>query len=189
MDGAAAALKLSNDQEVEYGAALAFAVSGDSSHAQSLVRDIEKRFPEDSSVRFSYAPTLRALLALNRAEPQRALESLQAAVPHELGIPPSGVSGLFGALYPVYIRGLAFLAVNKPAEAAAEFQKVLDHRGIVVSDPIGVLARLQLGRAQAAAGNKTKAKAAYQDFLSLWRDADSDIAILHQAKTEYAKLQ
>jgi eukaryotic-like serine/threonine-protein kinase len=189
INGAAAALKLSNDQEVEYGAALAFAVSGDSSHAQSLVSDIEKRFPEDSSVRFSYLPTLHAVLALNRPNPAAALESLQVAVPHELGIPPSAVSGLFGALYPVYIRGLAFLAANKPADAAAEFQKVLDHRGIVVSDPIGALARLQLGRAQAAAGNKTKAKAGYQDFLSLWRDADSDIAILQQAKTEYAKLQ
>jgi len=189
LDGAAAALKLSNDQEVEYGAALAFAVSGDSSRAQSLVSDIEKRFPEDSSVRFSYLPTIHAVLALNRATPAAALESLQVAVPHELGIPPSGVSGLFGALYPVYIRGLAFLAANKPAEAAAEFQKVLDHRGIVVSDPIGALARLQLGRAQAAAGNKTKAKVGYQDFLSFWRDADSDIAILQQAKTEYAKLQ
>jgi eukaryotic-like serine/threonine-protein kinase len=189
MDGAAAALKLSNDQEVEYGAAFAFAVSGDSSRAQSLVSDIEKRFPEDSSARFSYLPTIHAALALNRATPAAALESLQVAVPHELGIPPSGVSGLFGALYPVYVRGLTFLAANKPAEAAAEFQKILDHRGIVVSDPIGALAHLQLGRAYALSGDNTKAKSAYQDFLALWNDADPDIPLLKQARAEYAKLQ
>jgi len=133
---------------------------------------------------------MHAVLALNRATPAAALESLQVAVPHELGIPPSGVSGLFGALYPVYIRGLAFLAANKPAEAAAEFQKVLDHRGIVVSDPIGgALAHLQLGRAYALAGDTARAKSAYQDFFMLWKDADPDIPILKQAKAEYVRVR
>jgi tetratricopeptide (TPR) repeat protein len=184
-----ATLKLSTDREVEYGSALAFAIAGDSSHAQALADQMEKQFPEDTAVRFSYLPTLRAVLALNRAEPQQAVALLQVAAPHELGIPVSAISGLFGALYPVYVRGQAYLAGNKPTEAAAEFQKILDHRGIVVNDPIGALAHLQIGRAYAVAGDKAKAQAAYQTFLALWKDADADIPIFKQAKAEYAKLQ
>jgi hypothetical protein len=98
------------------------------------------------------------------------------------------IHGFFGALYPIYVRGEARLAAHQGAEAAAEFQKILDHRGIVVSDPIGAQARLQLGRAFALAGDKAKAKTAYEKFLTLWRDADPDIPILRQAKAEYAKL-
>jgi DNA-binding winged helix-turn-helix (wHTH) protein/tetratricopeptide (TPR) repeat protein len=184
-----ATLKLSTDREVEYGSALAFAIAGDSSHAQALADQMEKQFPEDTAVRFSYLPTLRAVLALNRAEPQQAVALLQVAAPHELGIPVSAISGLFGALYPVYVRGQAYLAGNKPTEAAAEFQKILDHRGIVVNDPIGALAHLQIGRAYAVAGDKAKAQAAYQTFLALWKDADADIPIFKQAKAEYVKLQ
>jgi DNA-binding winged helix-turn-helix (wHTH) protein/tetratricopeptide (TPR) repeat protein len=181
-------LASSNDREVEYGAALAFAIAGDSSSVEALADQMEKQFPEDSTVRFNYLPTLRAQLALNRAEPQQAVEFLQVAAPYELGIPASAVSGLFGALYPVYVRGQAYLAGNKPAEAAVEFQKILDHRGIVVNDPIGALTHLQIGRAYAAAGNKAKAKAAYQAFLVLWKDADPGISIFKRAKAEYAKL-
>ena len=181
-------LKLSNDREVEYGAALAYAISGDSSRAETLANEMEKRFPEDTSVRFNYLPTIRAFLALNRAEPQAALELLKIAEPHELGIPPSAVSGLFGALYPIYARGQAYLAANKAAEAAAEFRKILDHPGIVVSDPVAALAHLQLGRAYALSGDMAKAKSAYRDFLTLWKDADRDIPILKQAKVEYGKL-
>ena len=92
------------------------------------------------------------------------------------------------SLYPVYVRGEAYLAARRGAEAATEFQKILDHRGIVISDPIGALARLQLGRAFALGGDKTKARTAYQDFLTLWKDADPDIPILNQAKVEFAKL-
>ena len=186
---AQSALELSTDRDVEYGSALAFAIAGDSSRAQALANQMEKQFPEDTAVRFNYLPTLRALLALNRAEPRQAVELLQGAAPHELGVPYSAVSGLFGALYPVYVRGQAYLAANKPAEAIAEFQKILDHRGIVVDDPIGALAHLQIGRAYAMAGNKAKAKTAYQTFLTLWKDADPEIPILKQAKAEYAKLQ
>jgi hypothetical protein len=137
-------------------------------------------------------PVLRALLALNHlsaGEPSQAIELLQIAVPYELGAPHSSRHGNFGALYPVYVRGLACLAARQGAEAAVEFQKILDHRGIVASDPIGALAHLQLGRAHALSGDKTKAKAAYQDFLTLWKDADPEIPILKQAKTEFAKLQ
>jgi len=187
--GAMAALQLSKDRGVEYGAAVALAVVGDSSQAQALANDLEKRFPEDTSVRFNYLPTARALLALNRSEPLKAIEVLQVAAPYDLASPPSSFHGFFGSLYPVYVRGLAYLAVHRGAEAAAEFQKILDHRGIVVSDPVGVAARLQSGRAFALSGDTAKAKAAYQDFLALWKDADPDIPILKQAKAEYAKLQ
>ena len=185
---AMAALELSKGRDVEYGAAFALALSGDSSRSQTLANDLERRFPEDTSVRFSYLPALRALLALNHGEPAKAIELLQVAVPYELGTPPSSSLGSSGPL-----SGLcawrAYLAAHQGAEAAAEFQKILDHRGIVVSDPIGALARLQLGRAFALSGDKTKAKTAYQDFLTLWKDADPDIPILKQAKAEYARLR
>jgi serine/threonine protein kinase/tetratricopeptide (TPR) repeat protein len=187
--GAKEVLKLSNGRDVEYGAAFALALSGDSSAAAELANDLRKRFPEDTSVRISYLPALHALLALNRGEPSRAVEALQAAVPYELGVPLSWFNGSFGALYPVYVRGEAFLRAHQGAEAAEEFRKILDHRGIVGSDPIGALARLQLGRAYALSGDKTRARAACQDFLTLWKDADSDIPILKQARVEYAKLQ
>ncbi|MDQ2900948.1 MAG: hypothetical protein M3Y07_14290 [Acidobacteriota bacterium] len=183
---ATAALELSKGRDVEYGAAVALALSGNSSRFQTLLKDLERRYPDDTAVRFSYTPTLRALLALN---PRDAVELLQTAVPYELGAPPSSFFGFFGSLYPVYVRGEAYLKARQGAEAAAEFQKILDHRGIVVSDPIGALAHLQLGRALVLAGDKTKAKTAYQDFLKLWKDADSDIPVLKQARAEYARLR
>jgi eukaryotic-like serine/threonine-protein kinase len=168
--------------------------------------DLERRFPEDTSVRFSYLPAVRACLALNQSQPSRAIELLEAAVGYELGTPRTGIHANFGALYPVYMRGEGYLAAHQGAEAAAEFQKILDHRGIVVSDPIGALADLQLGRAYALEagidvapsqhagpahaapkGGTTpdalvKAKSAYQDFLTLWKDADPDVPILTQAR-------
>ncbi|MCU1263088.1 MAG: serine/threonine protein kinase with repeat [Bryobacterales bacterium] len=185
---AMSALDLSRGRDA-YGAALALALSGDSSRPQTFVDDLKTRLPEDTCVRFSYVPALRAVLALNRHEPSKAIELLQAAAPLELGWLGSGSAGFVGSLYPIYVRGEAYLRTHQGAEAAAEFQKILDHRGIVVSDPIGALARLQLGRALAMSGDRTKAKAAYQDFLTLWRDADPDIPILKQAKAEYARLQ
>jgi eukaryotic-like serine/threonine-protein kinase len=186
---AAAALKLSHDADITYGAAFALGVSGDMRRSQAIARDLESRFPEDTSVQFTYLPILRARLALRQGDPAKAIDLLRAAAPFELGMPRSGVSGQFGALYPIYIRGEAYLALHQPAQAAAEFQKILDHRGIVVSDPIGALARLQLGRAFARSADRRKAKTAYEDFLALWKDADSGIPILRQAKAEYAKLQ
>jgi tetratricopeptide (TPR) repeat protein len=185
---AMAALELSKDREVVYGAALTLALSGDSGRSQTLANDLETRFPESTPVRFSYLPTLRALLALNHNEPSNAIEVLQIAVPYELGAPPSSIHGFFGALYPVYVRGEAYLAAHQGAEAAREFQKILDHRGIVVSDPIGALAPLGLARAHALSGDAAKARAKYQDFFLLWRNADRDIPILKQANREYANL-
>lgn len=185
---APAALSLSYGRDAEYGAALALALSRDSSKSQRLADALEKRFPEDTSVRFSYLPALRAILAINRGEPSQAIELLQTAAPYDLAFQGCCSVGFVGSLYPVYVRGEAYLAAHRGAEAVAEFQKILDHRGIVVSDPIGALAHLQSGRAFALSGEKTKAKAAYQDFLTLWKDADPDIPILKQAQTEYARL-
>ncbi len=153
-----AALDLSKDGRC---AAFALALAGDSVRSRAQADDLEKRFPEDTSIRFSYLPTIRASLALNHPLPNhgdasKALDLLQTAVPNEFGTP----HGYLGALYPIYARGLAYLAARQGAEAATEFQKILDHRRIVVSDLIGALANLQIGRAFALSGDKTKAKAA-----------------------------
>jgi hypothetical protein len=197
--GRAETLQRSNVREVQYGAALALAVSGDSFLAQGLANDLEKLYPDDTSVKFSYVPTVRAVLALNQGEPAKAVEFLQVATPYELGAPRSSLQGFFGALYPVYIRGQAYLAERRGAEAAAEFQKILAHPGIVISDPIGGLARLQLGRAYAleaessqgadADAARAKSRTAYKDFITLWKYADPDVPVLMQAKAEYSKLQ
>jgi DNA-binding winged helix-turn-helix (wHTH) protein/tetratricopeptide (TPR) repeat protein len=175
-------------RDVDYGLALALAYARDANRARVLADDLGKRFPEDTVVQFNCLPTLKAKLALLRSNPQQALDSLQAAAPYELGLPAIGFYN-WPNLYPVYVRGEAYLATQRGREAAAEFQKILDHRGIVLNEPIGALAHLQLGRAYAIEGDTAKARAAYQDFLNLWKDADPDIPILKQAKAEFAKLQ
>ena len=150
---------------------------------------MERSFPEDTSVQFSYLPALRARLALNHGEPSKAIEALQKAVPNELGRPRSALHANFGALYPIYVRGEAYLALQQGAEAAKEFEKILDHRGIVVSDPIAALAHLQLGRAYTLQGDTAKANGAYQDFLTLWQYSDPDVPILKEAKIEFQKMR
>jgi eukaryotic-like serine/threonine-protein kinase len=185
---ATAALKLSRNRDVEYGAAFALALAGDPARSQTLADDLEKRFPEDTEVKLTYVPTLRALLALNNGEAQKAIERVQAALLYESGIPGSWF-GFFGFMYPAYVRGESYLAAHQYAEAAAEFRKVVDHRGLVFCDPVGAVARLRLAQTLAFSGDAAKAKAAYQDFLTLWKDADRDIPIFKQAKAEYNKLQ
>jgi serine/threonine protein kinase/tetratricopeptide (TPR) repeat protein len=184
--GAALAMQRSTDQGVQFTAALALAYVGNDRQAQALTADLVKRFPESTITLSNFLPTLRAKLALNKGNASGAIESLTDAAPYELG-----KSGNYGwtALYPVYVRGEAYLAAHQGTEAAAEFQKILDHRGIVLNEPIGALAHLQIARAYAMQGDTTKAKAAYQDFLTLWKDADPDIPIFIAAKAEYAKLQ
>jgi hypothetical protein len=174
-------------RDVQYGAALALAYAGDNGRAQALTDDLGKSFPEDTLVHFNYLPTLRAKLAVSKGNALEAIESLRAATPYELAVP----YGAYGwtALYPVFVRGEAHLAAHRGSEATAEFQKILDHRGIVLNSPIGALAHLQLGRAYAMQGDSAKAKAAIQHFLALWKDADPDIPILKQAKAEFAKLE
>jgi tetratricopeptide (TPR) repeat protein len=138
-------------------------------------------------VQFNYLPTLRAKLGVSRGNASAALESLRAATSYELGQTTESTYG-WTALYPVFVRGEAYLAARQGSEAAAEFQKILDHRGIVLNSPIGALAHLGLARAYVLQGDNAKARSAYQDFLTLWKDADPDIPILIAAKVEYAKL-
>jgi eukaryotic-like serine/threonine-protein kinase len=133
-------------------------------------------------------PTLRAKLAVNKGNAVHAIENLRAAIPNELGQTTSSNYG-WGALCPIFVRGEAYLVAHQGREAAAEFQKILDHAGIVLNSPIGALAHLQIGRAYAMAGDTGKARAAYQDFLTLWKDADPEIPIFVAAKSEYAKLK
>jgi eukaryotic-like serine/threonine-protein kinase len=175
-------------RDVQYGAALTSAYAGDDKRVQALTDDLGKRFPEDTLVHFNYLPTLRARRAVNRGNPSEAIEGLRAAASYELGETTGSTYG-WTALYPVYVRGEAYLAMHQGSEAAAEFQKILDHRGVVLYEPIGALSHLGLGRAYAMQGDAVKAKAAYHDFLELWKDADSDIPILIAAKAEYAKLK
>ena len=185
------AVVLSKSRDVAYEAGFALALIGDS-RSQQLTDELSRRLPESTTVRFVYTPTLRAILALNQNRPSKAVELLQTAIPYELGNPSGGGSEpLLGAgnLYPAYVRGLAYLAAHRGTEAAAEFQKILDHRGIVLSDPIGPLAHLQLGRAYALVGDKNKARAAYNDFLILWRSADPGIPILKKSNAEYLNLR
>jgi tetratricopeptide (TPR) repeat protein len=184
---AAAVLALSTGRDVQYGAALALALAGDAHRAQALADDLGKRFPEDTIVQFNYQPTIHAQLALERNDTSRAIEALQAATPYELGLP--GTGSFTPGLYPVYVRGDAYLAAHQGIEAAAEFQKILGHHGVVQNGSIGALAHLGLGRAYVLQGDTGKASAAYQDFLTLWKDADPDIPILVVAKSEYAKLR
>jgi tetratricopeptide (TPR) repeat protein len=132
-------------------------------------------------------PSHRALVALSQDNSSAAIEQLQVAAPYDLAIPGSWFA-FFGNMYAPYVRGQAYLSAHRYGEAVGEFQKLLDHPGIVFTDPVRAAALLQRGRALRAAGDGTKAKAAYQDFLTLWKDADSDIRLLKQAKTEYAKL-
>jgi tetratricopeptide (TPR) repeat protein len=186
---AEAALGLAKNREDRFGEALVLAMSGDSAQARSLANDLERDFPEDTSVRFYYLPSVRASLALNRGDPAKAIEFLQVAVPYDLGMPRSATFAYFGALYPVYFRGQAYLASHQGADAAKEFQKIVDHPGITIGDAFGVLAHLGLARAYALTGDTAKARAAYQDFFTLWKDADPGIPVLKQAKAEYAKLQ
>ncbi len=182
------ASKRSAFRDVVYFAALALAYSREDAKAQALAGDLAKRFPEDTIVQFNYLPTLRAKLALNKGNAAEAIEGLRAAVPYELGISTSAPFN-WSVMYPVYVRGEAYLAAHQGSEAAGQFQKLLDHPGLVLNQPIGPLAHLGLARAYVLQGDTSRAKAAYQDFLTLWKDADPDIPILKQAKDEYAKLQ
>jgi tetratricopeptide (TPR) repeat protein len=172
---------------MDFGLALALAYAGDTNTAQALTEDLAKKFPEDTIVQLNYLPTLRARLAINNSHPQQALDVLGVAGPYELGLPAFGFYN-WPNLYPVYVRGEAYLAAHQGSEAAVEFQRILDHRGIALNEPISALAHLQLGRAYTISGDTGSAKAAYQDFLTLWKDADPDVPILKQAKAEYARL-
>jgi eukaryotic-like serine/threonine-protein kinase len=178
---ATAGLSLSDGRDEQATGALALSFSGDLVRSQSLAADLAKRFPEDTVVQFNYLPAIRAQRALIRRDGPGAVAALQTVAPYDLG--------MSGGLYPVFVRGTAYLAANRGSEAANEFQKILDHPGAVFTAPFGTLAHLGLGRAYVLQADNVKAKAAYQHFLALWKDADPDIPVLIAAKTEYLKLR
>ena len=184
---AAAALEMSKGRDVKYGAATALALVGDTARSQELANDLGKA-EEDTFVQFHYLPTLRALWALSRGDSSEAIEQLQKASRYEMGIPGSW-SGFYGLMYPVYVRGLAYLKAGRGGDARADFQKILERPYIVFTDPVGVMARVQLARALVLAGEAGKGKAAYEDFLTLWKNADRQIPILREVAAEYAKLR
>jgi eukaryotic-like serine/threonine-protein kinase len=176
-----------NGRDPQYVAALALALVGDSTRAKGLADDLDKRFPDDTVVRFNYSPTLRAQLALNvPGNGAKAVEILAAASPYELGVP--GSKTLRTNLYPVYVRGQALLATHQGAQAAVEFQKIVDWRAVATNEPIAALAHLGLARSYALAGDAAKSRGAYNDFFAIWKDADPNVPVLLQAKSEYAKL-
>ena len=177
-------------REVDYAAAFAFALAGDLPQSESLAQDLAREFPEDTSVQAMYLPTLRALFSLNTPapDPAAAIHALQTASRYDLALGRVGFIGRFGGLYPIYVRGLAYLAARQPAKAVAEFQRILDHRSIVLVDPMDAMARLQLARALALSGDIVKAKSAYGDLLTIWKNADPDVPVLKEARAEYARL-
>ena len=194
---AKAALKLATNRDVQAIAALALARAGEPQGADKLAAELDKAFPLDTLVQRYWLPTIRAGVALDRNDPDRAIERLKVASTVELGAP----TNLTIFLCPVYMRGQAYLMLHDGSAAAAEFQKFIDHRGVVINFPWGALARLELARAYALEAGvgaglaplqrdaRAKARAAYQEFLTLWKDADPGIPILKQAKAEFAKLK
>jgi eukaryotic-like serine/threonine-protein kinase len=175
-------------REVDYAAAFALALAGDLPQSRALAEDLAREFPEDTSVQFMYLPTLRALFSLNTHDPAAAIQALQIASRYDLALGRIGFIGRYGGLYPIYVRGQAYLAAQQPAAAAAEFRRILDHRSIVLVDPMDAMARLQLSRALALSGDIVKAKSAYKDLLTLWEHADPKIPVVEQARAEYARL-
>jgi eukaryotic-like serine/threonine-protein kinase len=178
---AQAALTLSNGRDAQGISALALALAGDSVQATRLAEDLDKRFPESTLVQSGYLPMVRGAMALQSGNAVKAVDALAPTAPYEFGIAYPG--------YPAYLRGQAYLKLRQATAAAAEFQKIINHPGVTVNDPTGALARLGLARAFAISGDTAKARIGYQDFLTLWKDADPDIPILKEARAEYAKLQ
>lgn len=184
--GAQSALALASSWESESLSAIALALAGDSAEAERLAADLAKRFPQNTTLQFLYLPMVHACTFLHSGDGPRAVDTLAVSTPYELG--ETNASFTFG-LYPVYLRGNAYLAAKNGTAAAVEFQKIIDHAGVVGNEPIGALAQLGLGRAYALSGDAAKAKSAYQNFLALWKNADPNIPTLTQAKAEYARLK
>jgi hypothetical protein len=179
------AFGLSNGRDVEAWSATALEMAGDSTQAERLSEDLKKRFPEDTIVQFNYLPAIYATSLLHASDAGKATEALASPSAYELGGNYETLSFVF---YPIYLRGNAYLVAKKGVAAASEFQKILDHPGAVRSDPIGALAHLERARALALSGDEAKTKAAYEEFLTIWKDADPDIPIFKQAKAEYIQL-
>ena len=184
--GVTAALALASTRDVQTLGALALAQSGDTAQAKDMADDLGQRFPADTLLNNYWLPTIRAEIAIQQKDGANAVELMGAASSYELGSPQPFQ---LGTLYPIYVRGQAYLAAGQASAAAGEFQKIIDHRGVVLNFPLGALARLGLARARAASGDTAGAKTAYQEFFSVWKDADADLPILQEAKSAYGKLQ
>jgi len=181
-------LAIASTRDVQTLSALTLACIGDASRASAVVEALQKQFPANTLLNHYWLPTIRAYIEIHRGNPAQALRELEGAAPYDLAYPqPQFEDG--GLLYPPYARGQAYLLMHRGTEAAKEFQRFLDHRGVVLNSPIAALARYQLGRALSITGDATAGRKAYQDFFAVWKDADPDIPILKQAKAEYAKLQ
>jgi serine/threonine protein kinase/tetratricopeptide (TPR) repeat protein len=176
-----AAIALGSDRDIRVSSALTLARVGEIARARKIVEELEKDYPSNTLMKFYWLPTIKAAIELKAKNPSKAIGFLEATLAYELN--PAG------RMYATYVRGQAQLMAHDGAAAATEFQKIFDHRGIVLNSPIGGLAHLQLGRAYTLQGDTARAKAAYEDFVTLWKDADPDIPILKEAKAEYAKLQ
>ncbi|HYL69141.1 MAG TPA: protein kinase [Candidatus Limnocylindria bacterium] len=177
-----AALALSTGRDVEAISAIALAMAGDAAQASRLAADLAKRFPQSTIVQVNYLPTIHAATALQAGSATKAIEALIPTATYELGSAGQ-------PLYPVYLRGEAYVTAHQGSAAVAEFQKILNHSGVVTNEPIGALAHLGLARAYALSGDSSKSRSEYQNFLGLWKAADPDVPILKQARAEYAKLQ
>ena len=177
------ALTINSGRDETIAAGMALARAGDIAGAQSIIDQLNQKFPLDTIIQGYWLPTMRASIALQRNNPQDAIAALEPALPYEQG------SQFFGVFYPVYVRGLAYLKARQGEPAAAEFNKILSHRGIAKNSPLGAFAQLQLARAQAMSGDKSAARRSYQDFLSSWKQADADLKPLQQAQAEYQKLK
>jgi hypothetical protein len=178
---ATSALALSSGSLVIRVAAFAFASAGDAVQAQRLVDQLNQEFPLDTMLQYYVIPSTRAQIELRRGDASKAIEILQVSTPYELGVP--------GLMIPVYVRGEAYLQARNGPAAAVEFQKMLDHRTLSKNSATTALAHLGMARARQLSGDTAGSRAAYQDFLALWKDADPDIPVLREAKAEYAKLQ
>ncbi len=182
---ASAALALATGKDLQTMAALAFARAGDESRALAIMRDLNRRFATDTLLNRYWLPTIQAAVEIARQNPEKAISTLQAAEPYELGGPPVSLD----TLYPVYLRGIAYLADHKGDAAAAQFQKIVDHRGRVANCSLGALAYLQLARAYVLSEDKKRGQQALQEFLALWKDGDRDAPLLREAQRELAHVK
>ena len=182
------ALALDSSLDTQILAALAFARAGDSERAQKMAEELEKQNPSNTTINGYWLPTIRAAIAFNQQNPSKAIEILEKAAPYELGEPdPAPEVG--GFLYPVYVRGKAYLALGQGAAAVAEFEKFVEHRGVAMNCPLGALSHLGLARAYAMKGEPARAKAEYENFFAMWKQADSDIPILKEAMADFLKME
>jgi eukaryotic-like serine/threonine-protein kinase len=184
---ATTAIALSNSREVRYGTAFAFALVGDNARAQATAEELAHQYPDDTSVRFFYLPSLYGQIALNQHDPSRALAALESATLYEFAAPRCSITVSFGALYSTFVRGQAYLALHQGDKAAAEFQKILSHPGVVVGDPFLALAQLQLARSLALSSSP-QARPAYESFLQLWHSADPTLPLFLSARSELSHL-